>query len=271
MKNDNDVKTNKITASIVIPVYNGSNYLQKNVESLLAQTIKDIEIIIVDDASTDNTPEIMTDLSKKDSRIRIFFNEVNKGVIKTVNIGARYASGEYIMFTGHDDLFLPEHLEMMISDFSEDTAFVHCNSIVIDENGTPGRLLKKNSVQKIKTAAFDKFIYTDNFISSCGLVIRKKIFDDIKGHIEEHRTYGEWMLWIRLSALGRVKYNSKINALYRIHSNNQSKTVLKKDNKGEFSDSLKNHLANCRKKVKADKGHNFFNRIFYLIADLFIR
>lgn len=252
--------------SVVIPVYNGADYIEKTINSIQRQTAGDVELIIVEDCSTDSSREILKKIANGKSSLKIIFNEQNCGLQKTANRGAAAATGEYLMVCGQDDLFAPEHLELMIKLIDEDTAFVHCNSIIIDENDNQKNNLKKTFLQHIKTYWFHRFIYLDNYISSCGLLMNKKKFDKIGGYIEEYRNFGEWMLWIRLGEIGKVKFNNKIKAYYRIHSKNMSKGIFKKSQK---NDLLLEYYSKCRNRLKI-KNKNILDKIFYFFSDILI-
>jgi glycosyltransferase involved in cell wall biosynthesis len=99
------------TVSIILPVYNGERYLGLAVESVLAQTLRDFELIVIDDGSRDSTPEIARSYG---ARLR-YVRQENTGVAGAVNHGLRLAAGRYISWLSHDDLFLPEKLERQVA------------------------------------------------------------------------------------------------------------------------------------------------------------
>ena len=89
--------------SVIIPVYNTASYLQESVGSIMHQTLRDLEIIIVDDGSTDNSGEILREMAEKDERIQLF-SQRNEGQSSARNTALKYASGEYIYFMDSDDI-----------------------------------------------------------------------------------------------------------------------------------------------------------------------
>jgi len=91
--------------SVIIPVYNGEKYLKESLDSVINQTFKDIEVICIDDKSTDNSLEILKEYAQKDKRIRIFEQEINKGAGPARNLGLDNAKGDYIMFLDPDDWY----------------------------------------------------------------------------------------------------------------------------------------------------------------------
>lgn len=100
--------------SIVIPAYNNSRFLPECVSSVLSQDFRDIEIIIVDDASTDDTPAIIDDLKKSDSRIRAIRHELNQGTLAARSTGVQYAQGAFTMFIDQDDGLRPGTLSKLV-------------------------------------------------------------------------------------------------------------------------------------------------------------
>ena len=112
-----DMKINDkqdLKVSIGLPVYNGEKFLQKKIESLLEQTIKDFELIISDNASTDSTPTICQEYARKDKRIRYFKQEKNMGAIWNLKFVLEEAKSDYFAWTAADDVILPEFFEKNI-------------------------------------------------------------------------------------------------------------------------------------------------------------
>lgn len=94
---------NKVLISVIIPVYNVEPYLAECLDSVCAQTLKDIEVICVDDCSSDRSPEILKAYAEKDSRVKVIFKETNEGTLKARNTAVARAEGEYILFLDSDD------------------------------------------------------------------------------------------------------------------------------------------------------------------------
>ncbi len=117
----------KYLFSIIIPAYNAEKFIEKSISSILNQTLKDFEILIADDGSTDNTREIIDSL--RDPRIKSFHNSKNIGYLKTCNKLMLLASGDYIVFQDADDLSLPTRLEEQLS-FIEENELDACGTWV---------------------------------------------------------------------------------------------------------------------------------------------
>lgn len=103
---------NKVSVSIIVPVYQAEQFLEKSVETIMAQTLKNIEILLVDDGSTDKSPEICDSLAQRDKRIRVIHKK-NGGQSSARNVGIAAACGEYVGFMDNDDFLYPEMCERL--------------------------------------------------------------------------------------------------------------------------------------------------------------
>ena len=131
--------------SIGMPVFNGERYLRCAIETILAQTFQDFELIIADNCSTDETVSICKEYAAKDKRIRLIQNENNIGAIPNFNLVANEARGEYFKWAASDDICDPEFLELCVEvlDAQPDVAWCHCASDKIDEDGKSWREILK--------------------------------------------------------------------------------------------------------------------------------
>jgi glycosyltransferase involved in cell wall biosynthesis len=123
--------------SLGMPVYNGENFIKEAIDSLLAQTFKDFELIISDNASTDRTEEICREYAAKDRRIRYYRNEQNLGAAQNHNCVFELSRGEYFKWAAHDDLCAPKFLERCVEVLDRDQSVVLCHVMgrIIDEYG----------------------------------------------------------------------------------------------------------------------------------------
>lgn len=127
---------NKIKISVIIPIYNSTRFLNDNIRSICDQTLSEIEILFVDDCSTDNSVEIISKYKKNDNRIKILKNSNHEGAAIARNYGLKFANGEYIIFLDSDDLFdakLLENLYNLAKEKNCDIVFTKYS--IIDENG----------------------------------------------------------------------------------------------------------------------------------------
>jgi len=214
--------------SVIIPTYNRANLLPRAIESVLRQTFKNFELIIVDDGSTDNTTEVVKEFLKKDKRIKYIKLNKNSGVpAHPRNIGIQNAVGEYIAFLDSDDEWLPEKLEKQMQLFtnsSNNLGFVGCNGIVIDE--------KNNKTTEYKILKYEdifKELLINNFISTSSILVKKKVFNKI-GFFDENLKIGEDRdMWIRIAQQYKFDFISQPLFKYYIHGYNITQTAAFKD------------------------------------------
>lgn len=124
--------------SVCVPVYNAGDFLQETLESVLNQTYTNIEFLVVDDCSTDNSRDVITSWQKKDNRVKPVFMERNSNVCAAGNAGFERAKGTYVAIIGHDDVWRPDKLEKQVAFLEEhpDTGACFTWGEVIDENQT---------------------------------------------------------------------------------------------------------------------------------------
>lgn len=195
--------------SIILPTLNGQRYLAESVESCRRQTFHDWELVIVDDGSTDATPDIIADLVQKDSRIRSLRNEVNKRIPASLNRGFATARGKYFTWTSDDNLFAETALEEMVRvlDIHPDVDIVYAGFTYIDENG--GRV-SDLPAQPPETLVG---MCTVN----CCFLYRRAVQEMLGGYREELEFVDDWDFWLRAVAHFRLKPLPKILYSFRQH------------------------------------------------------
>ena len=153
-----------MTISIILPTFNRSRYLPLALDSILAQTYRDLEVIVVDDGSTDDTGQVVVPYS---GQIRYIYRE-NQGRGAARNAGLEHATGEYIAFLDSDDLWYPDKLERQVTvlEANPDSAFVHGPVDVIDEHGSRHKEETENVLKLFEKARRRGFSY-ENLIDSC--------------------------------------------------------------------------------------------------------
>jgi hypothetical protein len=207
--------------SIVIPTYNRSRLLRLAVESVLAQTYPNIETIVIDDGSTDDTAAVMAEYA---GRIIYIRQEENQGAAKAIEIGFQAASGEYIGSLDHDDLFMPTKIERQVQvlDTRPEIGLCYCGYNYIDENGN---LLQNFCL--LPGRDFLKELVLGNFIWSGAPLTRRQCLEAV-GLPNEDIWCGDWDQWLRI-ALAGYQFHCIQEPLgsYRILSNSQMSNVPK--------------------------------------------
>ncbi|MGJ3355103.1 glycosyltransferase family 2 protein [Providencia sp. Je.9.19] len=249
--------------SVIILSYNGEKYIEETIISVLNQDYKNIALIIVDDNSKDLTLDILHKYNNYPN-IKVIFNTENRGIAKNLNDTIALIDSDYFILLGHDDLIPPEHLSIMVNEFKDDVVSIHCNSYIIDSEGNKNKILKFDSVQKIKSdfSNIRQELALDNFISSCGMLHKTKVFKLINGWDEKHRNYGEWLYYIKSLDYGIIKYTTKTKAFYRRHETNITNSF--KDKKVKYGVYL--YKKTCRQLgfKKANKNLTFLLQYLYI-------
>ena len=167
--------------SVIVPVYNGEKYIEDCLNSIMNQTYKDLQIIVVNDGSIDKTTSILSDISKKDSRIQVIEKE-NGGVSSARNVGLEYATKNYITFVDSDDTLDLDMYDLLMQYFiEEDYDVVHCGYKRI--NGENIKLVSgtNNIIKQKRNEALESIIGGNIFVPSLwNKVYKRKLFDDIK-------------------------------------------------------------------------------------------
>ena len=161
--------------SIILPVYNGEKYLAISIESCLKQTYQNIELIIVNDCSTDTTLAIINNYAALDNRIRVINNEKNRKLPASLNIGHNAAKGDFITWTSHDNFYERNALETLYNTISENQAdIVYSDFFLIDDTGI--------RVRKVEFIGIENIIF-GNFVGCCFLY-KKEVFVRNNGYNE---------------------------------------------------------------------------------------
>ena len=174
-------------------VYNGEKYIDKAIESILNQTFKDLEFIIIDDASTDKSLEIIKKYSLKDNRIKLISNSKNIGLTKSLNIAIRYCKGEFIARQDVDDLSLSNRLEIQIQFLQKNLDYAFCGCDGIQRQNKNNKLIRFFEIEEIK-----KNLIVENCFIHPSIVIKKDILKKY-GYYDERYSFGQdFELWCRL-------------------------------------------------------------------------
>lgn len=203
--------------SIVLPTYNGAEYIRQSIDSCLNQTYKNIELIIVDDGSTDETPEIVG--SYKDERIRYIRHKENNGLPHVLNAGFAKATGEYLTWTSDDNYYAKEAIEKMLSFLkTENCSLIYCDFYRFNDE-TP---FNRNIVKLPDLVTLEN----KNNIGPCFLYSRKvmEIVGDYDLDTELAEDYDYWM---RVSKKFSMRHLAEPLYLYREHGESLSLGFLR--------------------------------------------
>lgn len=209
--------------SIIMPAYNAEKYIGEAIESVIAQTYKDWELVIVDDCSKDKTAEIAQSYVTKDSRIKLYKLKQNKGVANARNVAMEKAQGQYIVFLDSDDMWLPEKLAKQI-EFMRENGYVftyHDFRTFNINNDTLGKILHVP-----KQVDYNEFLKGNNTGSCLTTIIDRKVIDKIYMPDKKHEDYICWLDIFKQYKVTGYGLNECLG-YYRIGKESRSSNKLK--------------------------------------------
>ncbi len=219
--------------SVVMSTYNRAEFLPRSIDSILAQTEKDFEFLIINDGSSDNTAEILDKYAKQDKRIRVITNNPNKGLIYSLNKGLKESKGKYIARMDDDDIALPTRFEKQYAFMEKNNDIAVVGSwIGSPENSSKWGFQDETSTDKIKVLVYLNTVP----IAHPAAMIRKSFLDKHNlRYSYKYQAAEDRKLWLDIiDAGGKITNIPEILLLFRIHSShsreyysNQQKNIDK--------------------------------------------
>lgn len=213
--------------SIIIPVYNGSNYMREAIDSAIAQTYKNVEIVVVNDGSTDDTDNIAKSYGDK---IR-YYKKENGGVATALNLAIKKSKGEYISWLSHDDIYYVDKIEKQINKLASLGNNERKESIVWSNYSLINEKSEITSTQSFEvTHQVDKLNYSPypllkGIIHGCTLLIPKKCFDKVGLFDANLKTTQDYDLWIKMFPQYSLIFMQDLLVKSRWHDEQGSKTI----------------------------------------------
>jgi glycosyltransferase involved in cell wall biosynthesis len=206
--------------SVCLAVYNTEKYIAQAVESILNQTFEDFEFLIIDDGSTDKSPEILQSYAEQDQRIR-FYHRENQGISKTRNQMLKQARGKFIAVMDADDIAYPERFEHQVK-FLKNNPDVVCVGGAFEFIDEEGRFLHCLQPPKIDTEIQRLMLAGHTAINHPCAMIRRKSITQIDGYTEDMATVGDLDLFLRLGEVGKLANLEKTVLKYRLRMTSTS-------------------------------------------------
>ena len=256
------------TISVIMPVYNSEKYLREAINSILCQTFKDFELIIINDGSADNSRSIIQEFQKQDTRIKLIENEKNLGISRSLNLGIDHAVGKYIARMDSDDISIKSRFsnQVKILELNPEIGFLGSSGYYIDENG------KKISFYKVPTSFLEikwGSLLCSPFIHP-SVMIRKELFEKTNIRYDDTKLYVEdYDLWSKFINITKAINLKEPLIKYRIYSQfiNKQKNNIQQENTLKIAcknilKETKDINLSCQEIIEIlllINNHNFFN------------
>jgi glycosyltransferase involved in cell wall biosynthesis len=231
------------TVSVIVPCYNYGHFLPECIASILSQEGVNVDVLIIDDASPDNTAEVATQLAKKNSRVKFLKHDVNKGHIVTYNEGIEWASAGYMLILSADDYLLPGALSRSVNlmNAHPEVGFTFGKTIDTYDNGATrqtktipnaaiANIVDKTCWSILEIVEFLKLIEHSgsiNIIRTPTAVVRTELQKRVGGYRPELPHSGDMEMWLRLAAHASVGVLDAYQAVYRLHGGNMQTQYYK--------------------------------------------
>ena len=206
--------------SVALGTYNGEKYLKEQIDSILNQTYRNIELVITDDCSTDNTPVILREYADKYDNVHVYFNEKNLGLVRNFEKAIKYVQGEYIAFADQDDIWLPEKIQRLVDNIG-DNMLIYSDSAYIDAESN----LMGKKISDYRHLIAGKNLYTSIaesglWVAAHSMIFRRELLDlALPFPNAPHLNHDGWMAYIAMLK-GTIAFIPEVLVLYRQHGYN---------------------------------------------------
>lgn len=231
--------------TVIMPSYNYARFISESIESVLTQSAGDLELLIIDDGSTDKSREIIADFAHKDHRVKALFHSKNEGISKTINDGFDVSSGKYIAITNADDVWAEDKIEQELGVLkNNENLIVWSEGAIIDDRGNDtGKTFTQlhEATQKNKSGMIFDELLKRNFIMFSSILGLRTILTKIR--LDTKIKYmNDWLYFVDLAKDHEFYYIDKPLVKYRIHGRNTTA-----DRSGYLLDDINIRNMFCRR------------------------
>ena len=212
--------------SVIVPTYNRRGFIRETIDSVLGQTYSDLELIVVDDGSTDGTRDLILELYGSEKRVR-YVHQHNQERSFARNRGIIEAKGEFVAFLDSDDLWLADKLQRQVIaiERSEDIDMVVTWWEIVDVDCNPVRAVTNPAIADVEAGLMGPMMAYENLIGSPTPLIRRRALDGICHFNPNLIGVEDWEFWARVSLRGKVALIPEVLARYRLHKGNTGVAV----------------------------------------------
>ena len=213
---------------MIIPIYNGEQYVAKAINSVLAQTYQNIEILLINDGSSDGSKAVILDYINLPNVV--YREQSNGGVAAARNIGLRAARGELIAFLDQDDVWMPQKIELQAQYMQTHPkiGLVHANIEYIDEHSQPIEKRRSEWQTNASGLCFEE-MFKENGIAVLTVCIRRKVCIEIGYFREDVSGVDDYDYWLRVAYSHQIGHINQVLAHYRLHTHNESQNWLRQE------------------------------------------
>jgi alpha-1,3-rhamnosyltransferase len=216
------VKKKQPLVSVIVASYNHEKYITQCIESIVNQTYSNIELIVIDDCSSDNSQNILISLQKK-YNFKLIINNKNMGVSETRNIGIKVSKGKYITGCASDDYLANIKVEKLVSFLESNEDYAMCYG---KEASVKNGIIKVRDNPCYKSGnIFDDLFLQKFWIPAGSTLLRKDIFLSVGGY-DRKLKIEDYDLWLRIASQYKIGYVNEVMYFYRIHNTNTSNNIM---------------------------------------------
>lgn len=230
----------KVRYSIIVPYYNGSDYILETIDSIIKQDYQDFELIIIDDFSDLKHSEFLClNIDKqKIENLVLRRNNSNLGLMATLNKAVKISKGDFLIILGQDDFIEKNHLSAFDSEIrkiNEDFSILFCDAKYVSQSEKTERKVRGEKLDKFHADSIDfNSLMSWNFVCSTGACINKSLLEEVGGFVEKYRNYGEWLTWLLLCEKKNIRINRCVYSWYRRHDNNITNSMFSSEFKKTY-------------------------------------
>lgn len=234
-------------ASVLLPVHNGGRFVREALDSLIAQSARDLEIVVVNDGSTDATASILDDFARRDSRIRIV-NQPQQGLVAALNRGLAECRGCYVARMDADDIAHPERIGRQLAYLlaCPEVVAVGCQIAIIDSSG---KILRKGHYPIGQASCRRHLLGRSSPLCHPAVLFRLQAVREVGGYRSAYADAEDYDLWLRLGQIGEIDNLPATLLQYRVHGGNV--TILRGERQARHS-----ALAFVAASVRAEDGRD---------------
>jgi glycosyltransferase involved in cell wall biosynthesis len=263
-----------VSVSVVIATFNHARLLTEAIESALRQTLDPVDIVVVDDGSTDDTPAVLT---RYGTRIRVL-RQPNRGPAAARNAGLAATRATYVAFLDADDVFAPTKLaeQVAVLERAPTVGWTYCDVLI--ETVATGATVTASERFGYRARALDGWLFPElihgNFIPAIAPLVRRTVLDVVGGFDEGLTALEDWDLWLRMALLAEARYTPAVLATYRVQAGGMSEDRGRMDrNRFRVVDKLHRmrpaaleELGAAGRRIVAD-AHNWLGKEAYARGD----